>query len=169
MSTKLKSPADEILGEMSQVFDQPYEWAKQWKQKNNGKVIGVTGMNFPEELLRAAVEATYEPRDEVTLDGLVEVVRGAEEAFFQNGAATAEVGLFHMDGGLFDDREPNPAVYLEKMSAAGRREYARTVGRIAADFARVRDGVGLREKAELTARCLRTVQVEAEGMEQGGE
>ena len=115
----------------------------------------------PETLLRAAVDATYEPRDSATLDGLVEVVRGAEKAFFQYGADTAEVGLFHMDGGLFDDREPNPSVYLEQMSPESRGEYARTIEKIGADFSRVRGGVGQQEKAELTARCLLTVQEDA--------
>ena len=117
-----------------------------------------------EGMLRAAVKETYEPRDEVTLDGLVEVVRDAEEAYFGN-ADVPEVGLFYVDGGLTCEQEPNPAVYLERMSEGERKDYARGIAECAAIFAKIEDGIGQRGKAELTARCLQTVREEAERLE----
>ena len=115
----------------------------------------------PEVLLREAVEATYEPKDETTLDGLVEMVRDAEQAYFENCDSVSPVELFYVDGGLFHEQEPNPAVYLEKMSPDKRKAYAKAIGQIGANFEKIRDSVGQQEKAELTARCLQTVQEEA--------
>ncbi|MFH1568723.1 MAG: hypothetical protein ABIL09_12060, partial [Gemmatimonadota bacterium] len=43
----------------------------------------------PEALLRRAVEATWEPRTTAALDGMVEVVRAAEEALFRRLAVPA--------------------------------------------------------------------------------
>jgi len=69
-----------------------------------------------------------------------------------------------VDGGLFHEQEPNPALYLERMEEEKRREYARMIGECAATFAKVEGGVGQRTKAELTIRCLQTVREEAESV-----
>ena len=117
-----------------------------------------------EKMLRVSIEETYEPEGAATLDGLVEVIRGAEEAYFQN-AGVSEVGLFNVDGGLFHEQEPNPAVYLEKMTEESRRAYARSMAECASLFNRVKEGILQKSKAELTWRCLLTAKEEAERTE----
>ena len=117
----------------------------------------------PEKLLRAAVEATYEPVDAVTLDGLVEVVRTAERAYIDRSGRdlASRTGLIYVDGGLMPKEDPSPETYLLDMSPADRAAYAEAIAGIAADFDRLRSGVGQREKADLTAQCFQTVLADA--------
>ncbi|MFH1568117.1 MAG: hypothetical protein ABIL09_08975, partial [Gemmatimonadota bacterium] len=117
----------------------------------------------PEALLRRAVEATWEPRTTAALDGMVEVVRAAEEALFRRLAVPA-AGLFYLDGGLACDAEPNPATYLRAMSPRARQGYADELLAAVGRFEQVRDQLGTRAKAALTARCLLTARAEAAGL-----
>jgi hypothetical protein len=89
---------------------------------------------------------------------------GDFEAYFRN-ADIPEVGLFYVDGRLVHEQEPNPAVYLEKMSVVKRKDYAEGIAECAATFAKVEEGIGQKGKAELTARCLQTVRAEVDRLE----
>ncbi|MBF7082849.1 2-hydroxyacyl-CoA dehydratase [Desulfallas sp. Bu1-1] len=51
---KIKGSADEILNNLAEITDQPYEKAKEWKKLSGSKVIGLFPMHFPEELIHAA-------------------------------------------------------------------------------------------------------------------
>lgn len=112
-----------------------------------------------EQLLREVVEQVYAPRDAATLDGLVEIVAGAETAYFAHAGRDLEkkIDLMYIDGGLQHSAEPNPATYLRAMTADGRRAYTAAMQTLADDFARLAPGVGEHAKAELTARCFQTV------------
>ena len=113
----------------------------------------------PAALLREAVELTYEPKDSATLDGLVEAVRGAEEAFPLRKAGLATyVGLFYLDGGLMYTQEPNPTRYLEEMSTANRAAYAQAIEALGRTVDQLSEGVGAQAKIALTSRALQTVR-----------
>ncbi|ADI01251.1 MAG TPA: 2-hydroxyacyl-CoA dehydratase [Syntrophothermus lipocalidus] len=44
----------EILSNLSKIAEQAYEKAKQWKAEHGGKVVGLCGMHYPEELVHAS-------------------------------------------------------------------------------------------------------------------
>lgn len=54
MATQPKQTADEILMNLQQIAEQPYEKAKEWKRLTGGRIIGYFPMHFPEELLHAS-------------------------------------------------------------------------------------------------------------------
>ena len=118
-------------------------------------------------LQRAAVEATYEPRDGATLDGLVEMVQTAEQAYFKYSGRdlASRAGLFYVDGGLTPKVASNPPTYLLDMSRADRGNYVETITRMASNFEKLRPAVGQKETGERTARCFRSMIADVERIE----
>jgi len=112
-----------------------------------------------ETLLRNAVDATYEPVDTATRDGLADIARAAERAYFDHSGRDLEsrMGLIHVDGGLMPKVDPSPETYLMDMSPEGRRAYAQAMAELSAEFEKMRGGIGRTDKANLTARCFRTI------------
>jgi benzoyl-CoA reductase subunit C len=45
---------NDILNKFRDITDKPYEKLNQWKKAGNGKIVGCSPMNFPEELVHAA-------------------------------------------------------------------------------------------------------------------
>lgn len=93
----------------------------------------------------------------------------AEAAYFavDNRKLDDYVGLFDLDGGLFHEAELNPESYLLDMTQAGRDDYAAAIASLAADFERVRQGIGRAGKAEFTARCFRQILDDISRIESG--
>ena len=112
-----------------------------------------------ETLLRDAVDATYEPVDTATRDGLTDIARAAEQAYFEHSGRDLEsrMGLIRVDGGLMPEVDPSPETYLMDMSPEGRKAYAQTMAGISADLEKMRGGIGRTDRADLTTRCFRTI------------
>ncbi|MBN2568832.1 MAG: 2-hydroxyacyl-CoA dehydratase [Deltaproteobacteria bacterium] len=49
-----KVSAEDILRDLKEIAEQPYERAKEWKKNTGGKIIGFFPMHFPEELIHAS-------------------------------------------------------------------------------------------------------------------
>ncbi len=113
----------------------------------------------PARLLEEAVTVTYEPRDSGTRDGLVDIVKRTEEAYFAHAPSPggSDIGLDEIDGGLFPKEEPSEERYLRRMSGENLAAYRDAIAGATADFEKLRAGIGRTEKADLTARCFATV------------
>ncbi|MCL4441767.1 MAG: 2-hydroxyacyl-CoA dehydratase family protein [Firmicutes bacterium] len=63
--------ANEILNNLEKIANQPYEKAKEWKERTGNKVVGVYPMHYPEELIHAAgiLPVLLQTSDEAVTEG----------------------------------------------------------------------------------------------------